>query len=175
MTNNALQTVTNIEELPVFRVTGLAKFSECPARWRAEMTADGFSADAEKQGRSGRPMTDYAAIGTAAHVVIEQFLRGAFTTENWAPRDAYLKSHGMNEKECNNVRRYCDCLEERYGGIEKILETPILASLVEGATPVRGTLDCVMFDEENQNWLIHNIFFHFLVRNSEKKEMKIYK
>lgn len=137
--DNSIKTLNSIEDLKTVRVTQVANFSKCPARWRGELLG------------LGTPSTSkYAAIGTALHAVIERYLRGdvELFTKEWEDQMLWLDSAGVSPKErlalLSYIQRHLAPIRNRCIAIEDEFRLP----LVEGAPDIVGHRDCLFEDAE---------------------------
>lgn len=133
---NAHQPLVTLDNLKSVRVTQISKFQECPASWRAMMVGEG-----------DRQESQAARTGTAAHRVIEGYLRREFELNAWLPCADYLAREGVTEEESRQIFRYLIDLAPRQGDVLAI-EEELDCSLLAGAPFVRGHIDVIFQDPD---------------------------
>lgn len=131
ITDNSHRPLLSLDELEAVRVTQVARFHECPASWRAMMLGQGENCESQA-----------ARTGTAAHLVIERYLRREFELESWPYQQQYLLQQGANEEEARHVLQYLIDLAYRREQVLDI-ERELRCYLIQGAPPVKGHLDAV--------------------------------
>lgn len=140
LTDNSFQRVTEVTELQGIRATHFASFQECPKRWWLQTTD-----------RVPRVDSPYAAVGTAVHLVIEQWLRREFELfdERWPKWQAHLEEHGVNAAERIKLVKYIESLDS-LGYRDRMIECElnIRCPVYEGLIPMTGHLDLIMQDPD---------------------------
>jgi hypothetical protein len=134
-TDNSHRFLESLDVIDRFRVTQVASFAECPARWRANMLGLGEQKE-----------SPYAQMGTAVHLAIERYLRGDVDfPEGWQDVAQMLEAAGVSPKERLQTRDYCLSLADRRGAV-LALETEV--SLRPGdAVPILGHIDALFLEE----------------------------
>jgi hypothetical protein len=136
VTDNSHRFLASLDALDRFRVTQVASFADCPRRWKANMLGEGEQKE-----------SPYAAIGTAVHLVVEQYLRGDIDfPESWHEVALRLEAAGVSPKERLSTRDYCLSLADRRGAV-LALELEVQADLHIDAPPVVGHIDCLFLEE----------------------------
>jgi hypothetical protein len=94
LADNSLQIVNSLNEVQQFRVTGLVSFAQCPRRWAAEMLGAKLT-DLKAREKAEK----YSKIGTAAHHVIEGYLKADIDPEDetgWKEVDRFAMKAGCH-------------------------------------------------------------------------------
>ena len=146
MTDNTLQTVDSLDALEYIRVTSIAEFLTCPAKWRANIL-----------GISKKPVTTIpelpiaTSIGTLVHDIIEQYLKNNFELDDswWNNAVESLERMKVPPKERIALYRYIARLAERKKDIIAI-EYEFDWKIIGGAPPVRGHIDAIFRDSNGR-------------------------
>jgi hypothetical protein len=134
VTDNSHRFLASLDALDRFRVTQVASFADCPRRWKANMLGEGEQKE-----------SPYAAIGTAVHLVVEQYLRGDIDfPESWHEVALRLEAAGVSPKERLSTRDYCLSLADRRGAI---LALEVEVELALRPYRVVGHIDCMFMEE----------------------------
>jgi hypothetical protein len=134
VTDNSHRFLESLDQIDRFRVTQVASFAECPARWRANMLGLGEQKE-----------SPYAQMGTAVHLAIEQYLRGDVDfPEGWQDVAQMLEAAGVSPKERLQTRDYCLALADRRGSV-LALETEVTLDLWKPG--LVGHVDAMFLEE----------------------------
>jgi hypothetical protein len=148
LADNSLQIVNSLNEVQQFRVTGLVSFAQCPRRWAAEMLGAKLT-DLKAREKAEK----YSKIGTAAHHVIEGYLKADIDPEDetgWKEVDRFAMKAGMPPAERQHLRDYLRLLAPWRGRVEHLEKNLRCADF--NALPFAGTLDYIGWSESDQCW-----------------------
>ncbi len=148
-TDNSLRILNSLDDLREFRVTGVASFQQCPARWKAEQLGEvpGGKAVGGDEGNK------WTRMGTAAHTVIERYVENILT--DWPTEERLLIDAGMGPTERIKVREYLDTF------CAPLRERKIVTELRFNHFPfghhqpgISGALDLIAYHTQDGVWEI---------------------
>jgi hypothetical protein len=166
-TDNSLRILNSLDDLREFRVTGIASFQQCPARWRAEQL--GLVPGGQAVG--GDPGNKWTRMGTAAHTVIERFIEDGHSDLNWAL--GLLTDAGMAKAEQSKVIDYLNttCWPLHHKKI--VTELRFTQTPGGGLYRISGALDLICYEEKDGVWEIWDHKTNRQMETAEEWQAKI--